>query len=749
MKWLLAMALLCAPGLFAQAVIIDNDTAGFSILAGAWSLGTTATGRYGADYRFASTVGPSAAPTATCEWRPNLAGGQYEVAVWYPAGSNRAVDAPFTVHHASGSNTITVNQTINGGAWFVLGTFSFSAGTGGRVALGNDAESAKVVLADAVRFSPVTLGGDEFRGVWVSRFEWPSTSPSTWKSNLNTIMANAKAGNFNSVVLQMRGDTTTLYPSPNEPLSSLITLGTGDDPLQYAINAAHALGLKLHCYFNTHVCTSAFASANPTWVAADAAGTPMSSAVDGYFWLAPGNPDVQRYLRTQVMHLVNTYPQLDGIHFDRIRMPEAQYSHDAISEARRAGRGNPAGLNFDDFTADQITRWLRDVYAEVHSVNPLLQLSAAPLGIYHWTAYAGYPTGFYYGLPRHQDAKAWMAQGTLDWIAPQCYWPDTGGLPDFSDLVPDWQASAAGRHIYPGMSVTGDSSATETINEINAARGFGCAGTTVWSYSAANSLNFWSALTQSGAPYSQPANPPAQPWLTSPTHAIVYGYVTNFSTGQPVQDAWVNVNGQSYTAVSAKDGFWCWLKLNPGTYTFSADDPTAGSAQLVVSNLQAGEVRRVDLALAASGTAVRLEVQNAPTSTQVSHNFGVTIRVTDNQGTLVTGGSYTINAAQQGGVGTLTGVMQVVSGGGFATFTLSYDVAEPVTLTFTDNAGALTGTSFQVLFTGPPNPGSGGGGGGKDDSGCAQRPSGTSALWLTLVIPTAIALRRRKQVPAA
>ncbi|MBE7490733.1 MAG: family 10 glycosylhydrolase [Planctomycetes bacterium] len=743
-KAFVLLLLLLAAGLRAQAVILDNDTTGFAVLTGSWSLGTTAAGRYGADYRFASTVGPAAAPTATCEWRPNLAAGQYQVSIWYPQGTNRAVDSPFTIHHASGATTVNVNQTTNGGAWFVLGTFSFNAGTSGRVVLGNNAESSKVVLADAVRFNPVTPAADEFRAVWASRFEWPSTNPSTWKNNINAILNNAKTGNFNTVLLQMRGDTTTLYPSPYEPLSSLITLGAGDDPLAYAINAAHALGLKLHCYFNTHVCTSAFASANPTWIACDATGTPMSAPVDGYYWLAPGNPEVQRYLRTQIMHVVNTYPNLDGIHFDRIRMPEPQYSHDAVSDARRAGRGNPAGLAFDPWTADQITRWLRDVYAEVRSVNPTLQLSAAPLGLYSASSYPGYSTGYYYGLPRHQDAKAWLAAGALDWIAPQVYWADGGSKPDFSDIVPDWVASASGRHIYPGMSATGDASAAETISEINAARGFGCLGTTVWSYGAANSLNFWSALTAAGAPYQQPASPPALPWLANPTQAIVYGYVTNFATGQPVQDAWVTVNGQSYTALSARDGFWCWLKLNPGTYTFAANDPGAGSAQLVVSNLQAGEVRRVDIALATAGTAVRLEVQNAPVTVQAGQDFGVVIRVADNQGTLVTGGSYTIHAAQQGGLGTLTGTLQITSGGGYATFTLNYDVAEPLTLNFTDNAGVLTGTSFQVTFTGPPGSGGGGGGGGsKDSSGCALQ-SAPGMMPLCALVAALLRRRRRR-----
>lgn len=728
-------------------VIVDNGGAGYSEPSGAWTTGTSAPDKYGADYRFASTVGTAGPASAVAEFRPTLgAAGQYVVAAWYPQGTNRANNAPYTVVHATGSTTVRVNQTSGGGAWVTLGTFDFNAGTAGHVTLSNDAEPAKVVLTDAVRFTAASTppqGTPEFRGVWVSRFEWPSTTPATWKSNLNTIMANAKAGNFNAVVLQMRGTTDTLYPSPNEPLSPLIANGPGDDALAYAINAAHAQGLKLHCYFNTHVCTSAFASANPGWVIADSGGVTQSAPVDGYYWLAPGHPDVQAYLRAQVMHIVNTYPQLDGIHFDRIRMPEAGYSYDTTSNARRSGRGNPDSLAFGAWTADQITRWVRDVYAQVHSVNPLLQLSAAPLGLYHWTAYAGYPTGYYYGLPRHQDAKAWMAQGALDWIAPQVYWPDGGGNPDFSDLVPDWQAAANGRHIYPGMSVTGDANAGETISEINAARNFGCAGTTVWSYGAANGLNFWSTLTAAGAPYELAAPSPTLGWLTNPTTAIVYGYVSN-SAGAPVADAWVNVNGQAYTGVSGADGFWCWLELAPGTYAFSADDPTAGSANLLVQNLAAGEVRRVDLRLGSAGTAVRLEADPPATAPGVNASFDITVRVTDAQGGTVAAGAYTVDLTYTG-AGALAGPTQKVTASGVATFTLSHDTAGTLMLTFTEAGGALTQTTIPVTIntTGSPGGGGGGGGGNSEGGGCTVGAGKPWRLLLPLA-PLAIWFRKRR-----
>ena len=139
----------------AQSIIVDNSDAGFQVLSGSWTTGTSAPGHWGANYRYRNTTGAGAS-FGEVEWRPNLpASGAYQVAIYYPEGTNRANNAPFTVHYAAGSQTFAVNQQANGGQWNALGTFSFNAGTGGYVTLSNDANIA-VVLADAVQFTSVS-----------------------------------------------------------------------------------------------------------------------------------------------------------------------------------------------------------------------------------------------------------------------------------------------------------------------------------------------------------------------------------------------------------------------------------------------------------------------------------------------------------------------------------------------------------------------------------------------------------------
>ena len=120
--------------------------------------------------------------------------------------------------------------------------------------------------------------------------------------------------------------------------------------------------------------------------------------------------------------------------------------------------------------------------------------------------------------------------------------------------------------------------------------------------------------------YAQPANPPALPWLANPTKAIVYGYVTDFSTGQPVTDAWLTRSGSTYTSLSASDGFYCFLELVPGSYTRNGIHAGTGSATRQVLNLAAGEVRRVDLALAKE--ALALGAAKLPFKTRVISRGG-------------------------------------------------------------------------------------------------------------------------------
>ena len=140
-------------------VIVDDADPGYAE-AGAWRPGPTGFARrpsYG-DGVNPFALGASRVVTETrsprsATWTPDLPrAGAYAVHVSYAPGPGRDADARYTVRHAGGETTVSVNQTMGAGTWVYVGTFEFEAGRAGAVTLAPSPGGGATVSADAVRF---------------------------------------------------------------------------------------------------------------------------------------------------------------------------------------------------------------------------------------------------------------------------------------------------------------------------------------------------------------------------------------------------------------------------------------------------------------------------------------------------------------------------------------------------------------------------------------------------------------------
>ncbi len=164
MRRLLATALLLliglcilAPAQAAVEIIIDNSGASFS---GSWGTGTASSDKYGPDYRVAA-ISPSGGRNAT--YTPGIpsTASDWAVYAWYPQGSNRTTQAQYLIRHATGYDTVYLNQQINGGRWSYLGTYTMTAGDSCFVQITNlGTDTSKCVIADAIRFYSPTATPD-------------------------------------------------------------------------------------------------------------------------------------------------------------------------------------------------------------------------------------------------------------------------------------------------------------------------------------------------------------------------------------------------------------------------------------------------------------------------------------------------------------------------------------------------------------------------------------------------------------
>jgi hypothetical protein len=126
-------------------IVIDNKDRGFAVVAGTWTSNTTGTDKLGTGFRAKS------GGTGSSKAKFNLdipVAGTYKAYAWWPARGINATNTPFTVAHSSGNTVVNVNQQTNGGKWNLLGTYSFSAGTGKSIEISDNANGE--VVADGV-----------------------------------------------------------------------------------------------------------------------------------------------------------------------------------------------------------------------------------------------------------------------------------------------------------------------------------------------------------------------------------------------------------------------------------------------------------------------------------------------------------------------------------------------------------------------------------------------------------------------
>jgi hypothetical protein len=130
--------------------LLDNsDTNGVTI-TGDWTSSTYAPGFWGQNYIHDDNTGKGA---KSVRFTPNLPyRADYRVYLRWTAGSNRATNAPVDINHADGTDTLLINETINGSQWVCLGTFPFALGQMGSVLVRNTGTTGHVIV-DAVAFA--------------------------------------------------------------------------------------------------------------------------------------------------------------------------------------------------------------------------------------------------------------------------------------------------------------------------------------------------------------------------------------------------------------------------------------------------------------------------------------------------------------------------------------------------------------------------------------------------------------------
>lgn len=314
----------------------------------------------------------------------------------------------------------------------------------------------------------------ELRGVWVAtvaNINFPTSqalSAEAQQNELRELLDVLADAHCNAIFFQVRPESDALYKSDLEPWSRFLT-GTqgkdpGYDPLQVLVEEAHLRGIEVHAWFNPYRAKSSQAS-NAVLPHISLTQSKFAYPYDVGLWMDPGAIVVQDHVAAVVADVVKRY-DVDGIHFDDYFYPYPNGTPFPDSATYAAYQALGGQLSLHDWRRDNVNTLVQRVAGEILATKPWVRFGISPFGIYR----PGIPPGIV-GLDQYDslfsDPVKWKAEGWVDYLAPQLYWPSTQTAQAYGPLIDWWsKLPEEGRYTFAGNYLSKlDSSAAWSIDE--------------------------------------------------------------------------------------------------------------------------------------------------------------------------------------------------------------------------------------------------------------------------------------------
>ena len=475
--------------------------------------------------------------------------------------------------------------------------------------------SASLALAAPPGPSPAA----ELRAVWVDAFNAGIRTP----AEVEKLVAEARAANLNTLIVQVRRRADSLYIKSLEPPVEDPSYAPDFDALACVIEKAHAAGLQVHAWINAmpvwrrgqapprdpkHIFNTRGPSATgrDNWLTC----TPEAEMVYpvGYF-LDPGHPEAAAHVAAVVRSVVQNYA-VDGIHLDYIRYPETVgatpetgapvgYNKASLERFRKryGVEGTPAANDplWSAWRREQVTNLVRRIYLEAVEINPRIKISAAVIS---WGDGPDKPADWVRSNAYnriYQDWQAWLREGILDLAVPMNYFraSDAKTRAFYQRWVKFEQRYKHGRHLAVGIGAYLNSpqenlaQLRQALDPLRRRRKHAVDGVSFFSYA-----NNQKTMAELAALFPAPVPVPLMKWKERPQRGYLCG-ILDGADGVRVEIARKRRLGwpRQFTVADA-NGFFGAVHLKPGTYRVKIPERNLTS---LLMRVEPGRVTRVDL----------------------------------------------------------------------------------------------------------------------------------------------------------
>ncbi len=291
------------------------------------------------------------------------------------------------------------------------------------------------------------LNYDKMKGIWISQFDFNRVysengnqrDEKSYRELLGTALDNVKALGFNTVIVQMRPNADSFYPSQYYPWSHFINGSYGKfadyDPIKIFIEEAHNRDLSYQAWINpmrgmTLENAAKLDEAYPMaqWMRDESKKRYLfvgKYADKEAYYLNVYYEEVRNLIINGAAEIVRYY-DVDGVHMDDYFYPGEDEAMDDVEFAAEQAK-NPE-YTLKEMRYESLSKLVSGIYSAVKAENKNVLYGIAPAGNLNNVR------KFYYA-----DVDTWCSKpGYIDYIMPQIYWGFDHPICPFAETYQLW-----------------------------------------------------------------------------------------------------------------------------------------------------------------------------------------------------------------------------------------------------------------------------------------------------------------------
>lgn len=315
---------------------------------------------------------------------------------------------------------------------------------------------ARPVLEEGANSDYEPLNYDFMRACWISQYDTDGIygtnglqrDKDEFRENMKSIFAALVERGINTVIVQLRPNGDSFYPSayycPSNYVTGGYTIDFQYDPLAIMVEEAHAVGLSFHGWINPLRCMESgnVTGINISYGVRDFEHNHMGDYIvnyNGRLYLNPGREEVRQLIINGAAEIVRYY-DVDGVHIDDYFYPTRDAAFDRASYLDQTEYKDIAS-----FRRGSLNKLVGGIYSAVKAENPKVLFGVSPAG------------NLSNVRSDYADVDTWLSQeGYLDYIMPQIYWGLEYGKYSFDTVYNSWSSLVKIDSIrfIPGMTLS-------------------------------------------------------------------------------------------------------------------------------------------------------------------------------------------------------------------------------------------------------------------------------------------------------